>query len=336
MITWLTVAPLDTVMVRDGRPFDAGGVANGVAPPPNTLGGVARAALGHDVERILGPLVVRGEAMAFPVPADLVADDGSIRRLELVERQPTARSDLDAQYRLTHRLHGEGEPLDEWLTATGMRRWLDAEDDLAPGQRIERRWTHDEPPWSPEARLGLARHQDGDLAKTSMPGMLYAMTQLRPRDDVRFVIGCVTDDPVEIRHDLVPFGGRGRLAEVSRWDGFDRVPQPPVDFPGGRVAVYLVTPALLADTFWRPPGAELCAVASTGPRPVASAQPGADFHRTRLLAWTVPAGSVFYLRFDDEPTLAAFVRDHHGDLLPHGSTQRIRTAGFGTCLMGRW
>lgn len=338
-ITWLAVRPLDTVMVRDGRPFDAGssGVARGVAPPPNTLGGVARAVLGRDVDRIVGPMVAVGDAMAFPAPADLVTDGSSMHRLTPAPRDPSARNDLDTRHRLTHVLRGDGEPTTGWLTGTGMRRWLDAEDDLGAGRRVERPVTHPEPPWVPEARLGLARHQDGVEAGTAVAGLLYAMTQLRPRDDVRFVIGCVAEDgPLELRRDVVPLGGRGRSAQVTRWDGFDRTPAAPADFHDGRVAVCLVTPALLADTFWQPPGATLRAVATRGFEPVASAQPGAGFDRTRLLAWAVPAGSVFYLQFDDEPTLAAFVRGHHGDLLPYGSAQRIRTAGFGTCLMGRW
>lgn len=253
-ITWLAVEALDTVMVRDGRPFDAGSsaTARGVAPPPNTLGGVAAAALGREVDRLVGPLVMVGEAMAFPAPADLVRDGRSGRRLAVVERDASAHTDLDAEHRLTHRLAGPGEPLEGWLTGTGLRRWLDAADDLAPGQRIEVPATSEHPPWLPEARVGLARHQDGDLAGTAVAGLFYAMSQLRPREDVRFVVGCVSEEPLEVRQDLVPFGGRGRLAQVRRWDGFDRMPPPPRDFPGRRVAVYLVTPALLAGTFWCP------------------------------------------------------------------------------------
>jgi CRISPR-associated protein Cmr3 len=337
-LTWLTVEPLDTVMVRDGRPFDAGSsaVARGVTPPPNTLGGVARAALGGDVDRIVGPLIAVDGVIAFPAPADLVVGGSGLRRLTPIRRHPDARTDLDADHRLSHNLQGDGEPADVWLTGTGMRRWLDAEDDMAAGQKVETSPTHGEAPWLPETRLGLARSPDGELAGTSIQGLLYTMTHLRPRDHVSFVIGCVAAQRVTVREDLVPFGGRGRLAQVAEWDGFDRLPAPPADFRDGRVAVYLATPALLAETFWEPRGATLCAVASMGPRPVASAQPGADFAATRLLAWMVPAGSVYYLQFDDEAALGAFVRDYHGDLIPNGSTQRITTAGFGTCLMGRW
>ena len=156
------------------------------------------------------------------------------------------------------------------------------------------------------------------------------------RVDTRFLVGCVDDKPVEIRDTLVPLGGRGRLAEVSDGVSGEVLPPAPDDFPGGRLAVYLATPALLTDRFWSPPEAELSAVAVARIQPVASASPRDDFFGSRLLAWAVPAGSVFYLTFPTSDEAKRWATAYHGELLPNQSSLPIVTAGFGTCLTGRW
>ena len=77
-ITWLEVRPCDTIMIRDGRPFDigAGSVARGVVPQPHTLGGVARAALGREVDRIVGPYVRVGDGARADVDYATCASSG--------------------------------------------------------------------------------------------------------------------------------------------------------------------------------------------------------------------------------------------------------------------
>jgi CRISPR-associated protein Cmr3 len=335
--TWLAVEPLDTIMVRDGRPFDAGAAssARSAEPAPNTLGGVVRAAAGRDVRRIIGPLVQTPTGLVFPTPCDVVRDDRTVRRLTVTKRNFTARSDLDPDdgQRLRHHLVGEGEPVSEWITRRGLTDWLTG--DLAGGQELWPALLRADPGWVAESRLGLARHWSGPLAGTAASGLLYAMTQLRPRDGTRFLVGCVDGEPVEIRDQLVPFGGRGRLAEVTVVTD-PVLPARPDGFPGGRLAVYLATPALLTSMWWHPPEAELSALAVPGPRPVPSATPGAGFAGSRLLAWAVPAGSVFFLTFGSAEAALDWANQNHGGLLPHQSEQRIVTAGFGTCLTGRW
>jgi CRISPR type III-B/RAMP module-associated protein Cmr3 len=333
--TWLAVAPLDTIMVRDGRPFDAGAAstAQSVAPAPNTLGGVVRAALGRDVGRILGPIVDTANGVVFPAPQDIVRDGQAVRRLEVVERADTAVSDLDDRHRLSHHLRGDGEPVAEWITRRGLRDWLTGA--VAADQDVPTALLRADPPWVSESRLGLARHWSGPLTGTASSGLFYAMTQLRPRDGTRFLVGCVDDQPVEIGDNLVPLGGRGRLAEVTSATG-DVVPPAPEDFPGGRVAVYLATPALLTSPFWSPPEAGLSAVALAGPQPVPSASPRGDFSGSRVLTWGVPAGSVFYLTFGTSDEAKGWATKYHGTLIPNQSSLPIVTAGFGTCLTGRW
>ena len=80
--TWLAVTPLDTIMVRDGRPFDAGAAssASSVPPAPNTLGGVVWAAIGRNVKHhIVGPVVDTARGLMFPAPQDVVRDGQVVR-----------------------------------------------------------------------------------------------------------------------------------------------------------------------------------------------------------------------------------------------------------------
>ncbi|MGH3842086.1 MAG: type III-B CRISPR module-associated Cmr3 family protein [Pseudonocardiaceae bacterium] len=336
--TWLAVTPLDTIMVRDGRPFDAGAAssAKSVPPAPNTLGGVVRAALGRDVtHHIVGPVVDTKQGPMFPAPQDVVRDGRLVRRLAVRPRHPGAVSDLDGGEgrKLSHHLVGKGDPVPDWISLPGLTGWLSGA--MAGGQEIRQPPLRPDPGWVPETRLGLARHWDGPLAGTAAPGLLYGMTQLRPREGTRFLVGCVDDEPVRIFQDLVALGGRGRLAEVTPAPG-DVLPAAPEDFPGGRLAVYLATPALLEDRWWCPPQAQLSAVAVSGPQPLASASPRGDFFGSRLLAWAVPAGTVFYLTFDTAELAKNWSDRHHGGLLPDQAPRRIVSAGFGTCLTGRW
>ena len=179
--------------------------------------------------------------------------------------------------------------------------------------------------------------RDGAYASTADPGMLYAMTHLRPADGTRLLVGCVDQSAVAVVKRLVHIGGRGRLAVVGEATDRQVLPDPPESFPGGRVAVYLATPALLEDVCWSAPDARLCAVALSGPHPIASASPRQDLWRTRVLSWAVPAGAVFYLDFHgDEARARQWAHEHHGGLLPGQRTLRLVAAGFGTCLTGRW
>jgi len=336
--TWLGVRPLDTIMVRDGRPFDAGAASSAVSvpPAPNTLGGVVRAAIGLDcdvADHLVGPFVETQAGVVFPAPLDVVRDGQTVRRLMVDQRDPTAVSDLDSHHRLGCHLVGDGDPVLGWISEPGMADWLTGA--MPGGEVMAEPPLLADPPWVPEARLGVARHWSGRLAGTADPGLLYSMTQLRPREGTRFLVGCVDDQPITIRESLVRFGGRGRLAEVAITTK-PALPDPPDDFPGGRLAVYLATPALLKERIWKPPEAKLTAVAIRGPQPVASASPRTGFSGTRLLVWAVPAGSVFFLTFKTSGEAGNWARRHHGNLLPYQAPLPIVSAGFGTCLTGRW
>ncbi|HEX5115093.1 MAG TPA: type III-B CRISPR module-associated Cmr3 family protein [Pseudonocardiaceae bacterium] len=343
--TWLAVEPLDTIMVRDGRQFDAGdaGAATAVAPPPSTLGGAVGAALGegasggHRADELVGPFLAVAGDPRFPTPQDITLDDDAdVHRLAARPAHPDERTDLSGS--LSHLLVGPGDPVGGYLDTDGLTDWLSGDGELAPGHSARPAWWRERlvgAPWYGERRVGLARRVEGEFADTADPGMLYAATHLRPVEDMGFVVGCVASGPLAVVDDLVPLGGRGRLATVRVCDP-PELPAMPRDFPDGRVAVCLATPALLGDVRWQPAGARLCAMALGGPQTVATASPREGLWRTRRLRWAVPAGTVYYLDFGSAEAAGAWARRHHGRLLPGQIGEPIVHAGFGTCLVGRW
>jgi CRISPR-associated protein Cmr3 len=200
-------------------------------------------------------------------------------------------------------------------------------------------------PWAVEPRLGLAREWFGPHRDTAAERMLYLASHLRPADGMRFVVGCEDDVALTgLSADVVRIGGRGRMARVREHEGGSPFPAAAPRFRGGRMTVCLATPALVEDVFWHPPDTQLCAVALTGPTPIASASWRRGLGRTRLLRWAVPAGTVYYLKFPDEDDALRWSQECHGRLLPAGAQgesgnngqTRIATAGFGTCLTGSW
>jgi CRISPR-associated protein (Cas_Cmr3) len=347
-VTWLAVEPLDTIMVRDGRNFDAGvsNRATGTPPPPSTLGGVVGRALGRRVERVLGSVVAAADELLFPAPVDVVRHEGVLRRLSVREREASETCDLDEPVRLSHGLRGDGEPVTSWIAGSALRDWLAAEAPWQPAAELDGLADDEvglrEPPWCGETRLGLARRWAGEFTGTAAPGLLYLASHLRPRHGVTILVPVEDSQPVRIDQDLVPLGGRGRLAHVRTVPAPD-LPQAPATFPGGRVTVYLATPALPRTDrawpdvrLWCPPEATLCALALGGPVPVAAATSVGASLTSRRLAWAAPAGTVFYLDFGDAEAAKRWSDEHHGRLLGGVSGSDLVTAGFGMCLTGRW
>ncbi|WP_431956893.1 type III-B CRISPR module-associated Cmr3 family protein [Nocardia lijiangensis] len=339
---WLAIEPLDTVMIRDGRAADAGtsSTAATVVPLPSTTGGVVGKAVGGRVAgSLIGPLLFR-HAPLFPMPHDIVTDDtGRIRRLGVRAIGADETSDLPDD--LGFRLYGEGDPGGHYCDTATLTLWCHGTDGLDRFDREnQKRWQERliAPPWAAEHRVGIGlRGRDaGADRRLTEPGMLYSATHLRPEDDTRWLVGCVTDSDIRVVRDLVAFGGQARMATVTEVEA-PRLPPVPAQFPQGRLCVYLATPALLEDTLWRPPEARLCAVALTGPHPVATAAPGQGFWASRWLSWAVPAGTVYYLEFEDADVAADWACRYHGGVLPgQRHDTPLVTAGFGMCLTGQW
>ena len=408
---WVFLRPRDTVIVRDGRSFDAGSEggtdARTVAPWPSTVAGALSTAFtvpgperaGDDGPPVPEPQAVRGPVLArechgtweayFPVPADLVVpddghpvDDGTpLHRLrpalstEPAAHGPPAGSPARGPARspddlvISTDLDGTPETLlvpedgkrhrapGGIVRGPGLARYL--ADDLGALATLSSLDHEATAPLVPERRVGLAREN-----RTAREGYLYSSVHLRPRDGWGFLVQYV-DGPAtagRVPRGPVPLGGRSRVADVERardmaW------PARPSTFPGGRVLLYVVTPALWPDG-WRPPlpdGVRLVGACVPDPLPVAIASPrrarrsGTSVRGTMTLRWAVPPGSVYLLRFAGDAAddrAAAWAAARHGAALgpaldPHGppgppgrdgspGPDRTATAGFGVVLTGRW
>jgi CRISPR-associated protein Cmr3 len=353
---WVVAVPRDTVLVRDGRSFDAGTdvVAETVRPWPSTVAGAIRQAYGREPAEVRGPvlgLAVRraGDGAAgetwrsyFPMPADIVVADGAARWAFRLRPQPTAISTdlaIDGLQWLTGAgLAGKSRPLGGWLPGSRLGAYLRGEllgpaGGMAVGelQRVEAE------PLTPERRVGLARTP----GRTASAGLLYQATHLRLRDGWGFLAECKLPEGWDDRGaptGPVPLGGRGRLTDIRPTPGV-RWPDPPTSHPGGRVLVYVATPALWPGG-WRipePPGARLVAAAMAGdPEPVATASPRLGLWATRALRWAVPAGSVYLLEFGDQAEADRWAAAVHGTAYGRAADDRLRTAGFGVVLTGVW
>lgn len=356
-LSWLALRPRDTVLIRDGRSFDAASdsTAQTVRPWPSTVAGAVGAAFGArpgatpDTAPGTVPDEVRGPVLGrclggawetfFPVPADLVQRADEPHEVFRLRPAPGgAQTDLDEpglRWLMPPRGAGRVKPLPGWmpgrLVAEYLAGALPPGDGGMPSSDLEFA-----DPFRPELRVGLAR----EPGRQARAGFLYQATHWRMDEDWGFLAGCVLgegwDRPAA---GPVQFGGRGRLADVEVV-GEISWPARPDEFPGGRVLVYLATPALWPDG-WRipvppPPSGRLAGAATGEPEPVATMTPGRDWRATRALRWAVPAGSVYLLEFDDETRARDWARAHHGTAYGRDSRDLLRTAGFGVVLTGVW
>jgi CRISPR/Cas system CMR-associated protein Cmr3 (group 5 of RAMP superfamily) len=343
---WVMLQPLDTITVRDGRPFDGGqqSVARTVTPSPSTVAGAVSAAYqarpgaglrpqarGRDVPSpVLGPFVVtdEGRRTLWPVPADVVAErDGPPCRLT-VEEAAYADVEHDARGEFGGWLDGLGEPRGGWWEAGALAAYLEhgrVSTDIL-----------DNPPWRVERRVGLAGQEDGSAAE----GMLYSTEHLRLDEGAGFAVRCL-DGPDKKLTATVAFGGRGRGAQVREIEE-PPLPRPARRAPDGRLLLYLATPAVFAGG-WRPdlsawPGCELVTAAVGEPRVIttrtADRATGAYLDGGRLM-WAAPEGSVYYLRFPSEEAALEAARALERRALPQAE-EWLATAGFGYALTGSW
>ena len=346
MDRWLVFEPLDTVVVRDGRAFDAGtqAVARTTVPQPSTVAGAVGAAYGappgagtdpqqrgHSVPKeIRGPVVVvddgGGWRPLFPAPLDVVFDDhGAPQRLAMNGISDNVEHDLGT----TDLLAGAGEASSRWWPATALRRYLH-NGTPSPGRTG---------PWATERRVGLARNPD----RTAAAGMLYSAEHLRGDSRLGFAVECAAGPDKDVAT-TVFFGGRGRRARVhadSAAPVLSFPKRPGEGFPDGRLLLYLATPGVFVGG-WRPLqadllGGQLVAAAVGGPEVIAMARPD---RRTGAvgnawMVWAAAAGSVYYLQFSDAAAAMTASREWHGRALPQAE-ETLRTAGFGLALTGRW
>ena len=336
---WLALVPRDTVFVRDGRAFDAGSdaVAHTVMPGPSTTAGATGAAFGGEIEEVRGPVLARRERAAwvpyFPAPLDVVSEAGPSSYAYRLRPEPvTGTTDLgmELEWLSPPPDAGRTDPLARLLDRAGLGDYLAGVWPGPQGSPVDD-VDHRASPLRPESRVGLAR--DGRAVRS---GFLYRAVHQRPEEGWALLSGCVHAPDAPAPSGPVQLGGRGRLVDVE--DAAGPVwPARPDAFPGGRLALYLATPAIWAEG-WLPPmpaGARLVAAATGEPQPVATTTPGPHWRQERALRWAVPAGSVYLMRFDDEAGAARFAGHVHGHAYEQAH-ERLRTAGFGVVLTGVW
>jgi CRISPR-associated protein Cmr3 len=351
---WVVLEPLDTLTIRDGRAFDAGlqSVARAVPPSPSTLAGAIGAAYrappgagldaatrGRQVpERLLGPVpVIRRDGIwraRWPVPADVVREDADSMPRRLTLDSPAdgngavlAGAAHDLQGQVGTLLAGAGDPAAGWWETAELADYLAVGD--VSGDTVTA-------PWDAERRVGLALNEDG----TASEGMLYSTEHLRPADGLGFAVCCIGGPSAPLA-DTVPLGGRGRCAQVHDAVRPPELPSPAALAPDGRLLLYLATPSVFAGG-WRPDlspwvGAELVTAALGDPQVIttATADRVTGAVRGGQLMWAVPAGSVYYLKFDGEPVALQAATELSRSTLPQ-VRDTLATAGFGFALTGSW
>jgi CRISPR type III-B/RAMP module-associated protein Cmr3 len=352
---WVALVPRDTVIVRDGRPFDATGAdstsAEPVLPGPATMGGALKQAFGTEPAAIRGPVLAcrqgKGWEPHFPVPADLVAAAGESdpRVFRLVPEKldgwtdlgfPRAGDVVPERWLVPPPAADPVEELTGWLPAGHMTSYLAGG---LPGDKVvTRKQLRLSQPLTRERRIGLAR--DGRTART---GFLYQSAHLRPCEGWAFLAQYENPAGKQLQaSNPVPFGGQGRLADPE--DAGCQWPEHPDGCVQEKVLVYLATPALWPAGWCPPlpPGAHLVAAVTGAPEPVAMLTPNrrwADAKPTRALRWAVPAGSVYLLQFGTPEDGASWARSVHGTAYGRDDNEalrRLRTAGFGVVLTGAW
>ena len=354
---WVVLEPLDVVTVRDGRAFDMGVDAVGrmALPSPATFAGAIGAAYGAAPglarkdpgtrgallpAQVHGPVVVRrdddsGWEAMLPVPADvLLSPDGEPYRLAADRQLAGVEHDLDSQVAmlLTGAEVGGASAEDRWWDAGQLQEYLD-------DGEVSGFWLPD--PWQVERRVGIARGDD----RTVTEGMFYSSEYLRAATGVGFAGRCI-GGPDRALGGTVPFGGKGRRAEVHAGIADVGLPAAPTQFPGGRLLLYLATPAVFPGGSWHPDlsawpaecgTAELAAAAVGATRVITTGTPDrkTGSFGSGAVMWAVPAGSVYYLRLPDEATARAAAAHLHGTTLRQAEDW-MTTAGFGLVLAGRW
>ncbi|WP_165966774.1 type III-B CRISPR module-associated Cmr3 family protein [Actinomadura sp. 7K507] len=348
----MVLEPLDTVIVRDGRAFDAGvqSQSRTVPPTPTTMAGAIGAAYGaapgaarsgSDSRGRDLPSHVQGPFAAYrngdewqgwwPVPADVITVNDDVERLSLVT-PGDAEHDLSGEVELLLDDGGQdGEPLTGWWDEQSLTEYLH-------DGWVSRPITGE--PWQTERRVGLAREDD----RTAKDSMLYSAEHLRFAHGYGLAARCL-GGPAHPLAGMVNLGGRGKRAQVHEVPDIT-VPEPPGDIDGGRLLLYLATPAIFPGGGWRPdlsrwPGTTLVAAALGRPQVVTTATPRRSQGSVGdgLLMWAVPAGSVYYLQFPSEAAAAKAAESlRYEPLDQHLINDRnwLSTAGFGLVFTGRW
>jgi CRISPR-associated protein Cmr3 len=368
----MVLEPADTVMIRDGRAFDAGVQSTAVSTPPQptTVAGAIGAAFGANPKanpkEVRGPLVVRrasGKDSAanaggagktnktstweplFPRPRDVVVVTERNKTRWSLLQPPAGSGERGARrrdgvsYDLAEHVpflpEGNGEQAPGWWGRATLSAYLANRAAFAARIAAKADGFAEREPWAWERRVGLARTAE----RTAADGMLYSAWHLRPEPGTGFAAECI-DPPAGSPATTVFFGGDSRIAQVHR-SATVPMPEPVTAFDGGRLFLYLATPAVF-ELGWRPDpdalhGGELVTAVVGGPQVVTTAEPDRKTGgvRSSRLMWAVEAGSVYFLRYPDADRARRAAEQLDGRALAQAE-RVLTTAGFGLALVGRW
>lgn len=359
MNTYL-LEPRDPLLVRDGRPFTAGGHARALPfVPSTTLSGLVRTLAGSDqgvfnsaLAEQVRTLAVQGPVLRdaagelhFPAPLDALllktaAGHPALRRLLPTPPASPVFTDLSPSGLLPLALEpgtAEGKPDDmppfwHW---TAYQRWLLA-DAASP---------HLDGP------LGLKLHHVermhvsiDESTGTAREGALFGTSSLDFQDGQGGQLGLLFRTEATLTPGTVPFGGERRLSRLSTVDAaFPACPDEVVRHirDTGCLRLILVTPAIF-EQGWHPTrlldspepvSVELCAAAVGRPTVLS----GWDLQRgqpkpTRRLA---PAGSVYFLKLGGTPDQRQEWAERHW-LTPVSDHDQDCRDGLGLAALGIW
>ncbi|WP_417847051.1 type III-B CRISPR module-associated Cmr3 family protein [Thalassospira povalilytica] len=346
---YLVLDAVDSLMFRDGRPFnqadDGASRAVSVFPPyPPTIVGAVRAALwqgplagtwnkaklgtGTNWQKdSLGPLsfgpptlLKNGEPL-FPVPRHVVegtkhGTSGKIRTF-LRPGDDVLECDL-GKVRLPEPdrvLDGLKPVEDEWLTLSGIRTILDQKE--PKDEHVIKR----DRVWGSEDRVGIGIVPD---TRAVHDGHLYMASHIRLADDVTLGVTLHNADRIEKR--LRPLAGEHRMAEIDQASKPFHLPEHPKDLTSEHYCIILLSPLVpMQDnekTFANMPGTIVSACLGKA-IPIG----GWDSQKKQSipLRRAIPAGSVWFMKTKDIKNLR----------WPKGLGIGTNW-GFGQYLIGKW
>lgn len=366
-VQYFAFEAIDAWFFREPRPFHAdesaaGGMASLFPPPARTLAGALRAALarsrgwdgrgrwpdglnddlgdGDDLGRLsfVGPLVCKGGRTLYPLPSHLLGagEHPGWKPVALLSPGPPVDCDLGRDVRLpepatpTADLTGAGPPEKMW----GTRSAIEA---ILAGRLPDATGIVDSAEiYSVEARVGIGRD---NLTRKAKDHALYAARFVRPQKKVAILFG-VAGLGANFGADfssILPLGGEGRAAAVTRASHEVRFPAAPASLVAGarRYSVTFLTPAFLPAEAWLPgaalPGFPGKLVSACCAEPLRLGGWDGIHRRSSPARSAVAAGSTFFIelageRVDDVLALHGKHFDPRGD----------GRWGYGRIAIGAW
>lgn len=332
---------IDTLMFRDGRPFnqnDAGASeAVSVFPPyPPTIVGAVRAALWsslpkwdvqklgdgtnwQDKNNILGPLsfgapiLLKNDVPVFPMPLHVVEFEGSDKKkhLSLLEPGPKLECDLGTEQLPVCKNVGIKTIDDRWVNVAGMEKILNgrvpAENDLVKRRKL----------WRSEPRVGIGIDRK---TRTTSDARLYMASHMRMADDVALSVS-LSGWNGDFNKALHPLAGEHRAAEITTIDEV-KLPEKSGKSDDNCYCIIALSPVV-------PDPDNDFAIAGLDNKNIVSACLGkpvviggwdSENKQSIPLRQCIPAGSVWFMQDDTPPDAIGLATEW----------------GFGQVMIGKW